>query len=130
MRKATQIISVSLDQETVKCLEEAERDLNFASRSDAIRAAVKLLWSDAASRKKLSGKIKAVIVATHHQKREDKLNQPAHHFDDIIETQLHSNLSSSNCLELFIVDGDSQRVRDFLRAIQSQKPDKINIFFP
>jgi len=38
-----------------------------------------------------------------------------HDYEDIINTQIHSHLKENNCLEIFILEGDSSRIKELAR---------------
>ncbi|MEM4196388.1 MAG: nickel-responsive regulator 1, partial [Methanothermobacter sp.] len=39
-----------------------------------------------------------------------------HDYEDIISTQIHSHLKDGKCLELFIIEGESSRVRELTES--------------
>ncbi|MEM4348690.1 MAG: CopG family ribbon-helix-helix protein [Candidatus Anstonellaceae archaeon] len=124
------IISISLDETSLKELDEVQRELSFPNRSDTIRAAIKFLEEEMKSRKSMKGKLTAVVLASHHQKKEDKMKQSVHDFEDIIKTNLHTNLGNKDCLEIFIVEGEAERINQFLLALQQKKPARLKLIIP
>ena len=115
------IVSISLGKETLEELEQVERELGFAGRSEAIRAGVASLIAENRQRKKLSGQVKAVLLAVHGESAEERVTDVKHSFEDVIATQIHSNLRKGKCLEIFVLDGNAERVKEFVARMQSNK---------
>ncbi|MFA6489633.1 MAG: CopG family ribbon-helix-helix protein [Candidatus Micrarchaeia archaeon] len=115
------IISVSIDHETLSELTAIEKSLGFSGRSEAIRAGVRSLISENKSTEKLSGKIKAVLLLVHEEGADSCANELKHSYDDVVGTQIHSNLRKGKCMELFILEGEAARIRDMLKKAQSSR---------
>jgi len=115
------IISVSIDKETLFELSQLERELGFSGRSEAVRSAVATLISENKQRKKLTGTVKAVLLAAHGESVEERATNVKHSFEDVIATQIHSNLRRGKCLEIFVLDGNAERVKEFVAKMQSNK---------
>ncbi|MCX8197931.1 MAG: CopG family ribbon-helix-helix protein [Candidatus Micrarchaeota archaeon] len=112
------IISVSLDNQTLSELSDLLKT-GFSSRSDAIRAGIKALVAEKKARSRLSGTAKAVLLVIHTQDAEAEANDPKHSFDDVIRTQLHSDMRDGRCLEVFIMEGRAERVAKFVERMQA-----------
>ncbi|MCX6770776.1 MAG: CopG family ribbon-helix-helix protein [Candidatus Micrarchaeota archaeon] len=115
------IISMSLDENTLLELDSLPAKLGFAGRSEAIRAGVKTLIAENKGVDSLSGRIKSVLLMVHDESDEEKATAVKHKFDDIIATQVHSNLKSGKCLEIFVLDGKASRVREMFRSAQANR---------
>ncbi|VVB99151.1 Putative nickel-responsive regulator [uncultured archaeon] len=115
------IVSVSIDKETLSELSQLERELGFSGRSEAVRSAVSTLISENNQRKKLTGTVKAVLLAVHGEAAEERATDIKHSFEDVIATQIHSNLRRGKCLEIFVLDGDASRVKEFVARMQGNK---------
>ncbi|MEM4633962.1 MAG: CopG family ribbon-helix-helix protein [Candidatus Anstonellaceae archaeon] len=124
------IISVSLDDDALRELSQLEK-IGFSSRSDAIRAGIKALVAESKARSKLSGSIKAVLLVVHSQVEEAAANDQKHRFDDVIRTQLHSDMSKGKCLEVFIMEGSASRISEFANLVQTSKGvDSVKLIVP
>ena len=125
------IISMSLDEKTLSDLDSLPLKLGFAGRSEAIRAGVKKLISENKEIERLSGSIKSVLLMVHNEAAEEKATEVKHSFEDIISTQIHSNLKSGKCLEIFVLDGKASRVREMFRETQAnRKVEYVKLVVP
>lgn len=115
------IVSVSLDKKTLEELSQLERELGFSGRSEAIRAGIGVFLAENNQRKKLSGNVKAVLLAVHGESVEARATDVKHSFEDVIATQIHSSLRKGKCLEIFVLDGSAERVKEFVAKMQSNK---------
>jgi CopG family nickel-responsive transcriptional regulator len=104
------IISVSLSDKLLEEIDELKDEMGFSGRSEVIRAASRMLLADNQEKKGVEGHVHSILILIHPQRSEDKVTEIKHHFEDIISTQIHSHLQQNQCLELFILEGDAQRV--------------------
>jgi CopG family nickel-responsive transcriptional regulator len=111
------IISVSLNEKLLKEIDSLKEEVGFSGRSEIVRASTRLLIADNDEKKKLEGYINSILILIHPKKSEDKVTQIKHHFEDIINTQIHSHLQENQCLELFILEGDAGRMRELSRLL-------------
>jgi CopG family nickel-responsive transcriptional regulator len=109
------IISISLNEKLLGELDLLKEDMGFSGRSDVIRAAARMLIDENKQSAKISGNVNAVLFLIHSQKVEDKITFIKHDYEDIINTQIHSHLKEDNCLEIFILEGDSLRIKELAR---------------
>lgn len=123
-----EIISLSLDEETMGKIEEIQQESSFNGRSELFRKAIENLHQETINNQSLSGELNAVVVVRHPHKKEQRIGSIAHNFDDVITTQLHSKLDGENCLEVFHTDGKADRVIDFFNELEGSKhTEAVNI---
>jgi CopG family nickel-responsive transcriptional regulator len=123
-----EIISLSIDDETLDKIEEIRESASFNGRSELIRKAIENLHQETADREDLEGRLNAVIIARHPHSHEQKIAEISHHFDDVITTQLHSKLSNDKCLEVFHTDGPAEEVIGFYNKLEgSKETESVNI---
>ncbi|MFA5105559.1 MAG: ribbon-helix-helix protein, CopG family [Candidatus Micrarchaeia archaeon] len=115
------IISISLDNETLKEIEEIEKEIPFSSRSDAIRSAIRSKAAENRKLGELKGRVKGVLLITHAENADSSANDFKHAFDDVIDTQIHTRHSEGKCLEIFIFDGEAGRIAEMMRAAQADR---------
>ena len=96
------IISVSLSEKLLQEIDQLKEETGFSGRSDVIRASTRMLIAD-------------------NQKSEDKVTEIKHDFEDIIETQIHTHLKEDKCLELFILEGDADRMNTLTKMFQTTR---------
>ncbi len=104
------IVSVSLSDKLLDEIDDLKDEMGFSGRSEVIRASARMLIADNREKKNLKGKINSILILIHDQKDEDKVTEIKHDFEDIISTQIHSHLRENKCLEVFMLDGDAQRM--------------------
>jgi CopG family nickel-responsive transcriptional regulator len=123
-----EIISLSLDDETLEKIEEIQENSSYNGRSELFRKAIENLHQENSDRESLEGKLNAVIVVRHPHRNEEKISHISHGFDDVVYTQLHSKLDGNNCLEVFHTNGKADRVINFYNELEGSKhTESVNI---
>ena len=115
------IISVSLSEKLLQEIDQLKDETGFSGRSDVIRASTRMLIADTQDKKNLEGNINSILILIHNQKSEDKVTEIKHDFEDIIGTQIHSHLKEDKCLELFILEGDADRMNTLTKMFQTTR---------
>lgn len=115
------IISVSVSEKILEGLDRIQRDTGFSGRSEAIRAGIRLLLSDAAEKNALTGRVRGILLVIHEHEAENAITRIKHNFLDIIYTQLHNRFKEGKCLELFILDGEADRIRQLKESFQKNE---------
>jgi CopG family nickel-responsive transcriptional regulator len=122
------IISISLSDKLLNEIDQLKDEIGFSGRSEVIRASTRMLIADNQEKKDLQGDINSILLVIHDQKAEDKVTEIKHDFEDIISTQIHSHLKDETCLEIFIMEGDAQRMNTLRKIFQtSRKMDYIKM---
>lgn len=116
-----EIISLSIDDETLAKIDEIEAEASFNGRSELIRKAISNLHEDLISRRKLEGALNAVVVVRHPHNAEGPISEISHRHDDVITTQLHSKLDNEKCLEIFHTEGSARDVIEFSQDLEGSK---------
>jgi CopG family nickel-responsive transcriptional regulator len=114
---------VSMEDVLLGKLDAMVREKGYPNRSEAIRDLVRRNivddeWSDT------GGDIIGVLVIVFdHHKRElsSKLLKKEHHWAGSILSTLHLHLDHDNCLEVKVIRGGAQEVRDFADEMISMK---------
>ena len=114
-------ISVSLSEKLLQEIDQLKDETGFSGRSDVIRASTRMLIADTQDKKNLEGDINSILILIHNQKSEDKVTEIKHDFEDIIETQIHTHLKEDKCLELFILEGDADRMNTLTKMFQTTR---------
>ncbi|MBS7650207.1 MAG: CopG family ribbon-helix-helix protein [Candidatus Bathyarchaeia archaeon] len=112
------IISISINEKMLEEIDKAQKDLGFSGRSEAIRAGIRMLLEDAKEKDLLSGRVRGVLLLTHEHEVEDFVTKVKHNYLDIIYTQIHNRFKENRCLELFILDGEAERIRELTKEFQ------------
>lgn len=123
-----EVISLSIDEETLEKIDEIQEKGSFNGRSELIRKAVEGLYQDLNDRDKLRGEMNAVIVVRHPHKHEHGISEISHRFDEVVTTQLHSKLNSEKCLEVFHTNGSAEEIIEFYNQLEGSKhTESVNI---
>jgi CopG family transcriptional regulator, nickel-responsive regulator len=116
---------VSLEEETLKTLDQYVKDNNFPSRSQAIRKLIEknLVEDRWQHNKEVAG---AIVLVYDHHKRElaDKLTSIQHDYFECILSNVHFHLNHHDCLEIIAVKGSAKKIKtisDKLIALKGVK---------
>jgi len=117
------IVSLSFPDQMIKEIDQIQEAQGFTGRSELVRAAIRLLIEDSKEKDTISGHTNAIIVVTHDESNEGPITRLKHQFEDIVKTHIHNKVSHSNCVELFLLEGDGKKVASM--AKEFQKEDKM-----
>lgn len=118
------IISISLTSELLRKLERFMREKGYSSRSEAVRDAIRELLSEYELSKFEEGRVIATITVISRHERQDvneRLTRLRHEYDEIISGNMHIHLGKDYCLEIFITEGDSNEILNFIGRIRAMK---------
>ena len=107
----------------IKEIDQIQELHGFTGRSELVRAAIRLLLEDSKEKDSISGHTNAIIVVTHDEANEGPITKLKHQFEEIVKTHIHNKVSHSNCVEVFILEGDGKKVASM--AKEFQKEDKM-----
>lgn len=125
------IISMSLGEELLNEIDGIQKSVGFSGRSEVIRSGIKLLIDDLKEKEKLKGHAECILVLMHNKKFEDAFIKAKHKYEDIIVTQVHSNLCNDKCLELFVLHGPAEKIKSFFSEIRkNRKIDYVKLIVP
>ena len=113
------IISISLNDNILKEMDELQKEFGFTGRSELIRAGIRMLLSDKLEKEKQTGDIGSVLTVTHEEEDEESVTKIKHKYEDIIQTHLHCKIKNNKCLELFILNGKATMVNEMSREFQA-----------
>ncbi len=115
------IVSISLNQEILSELDRLQKTMGFSGRSEAIRAGIRTFVSEEKQRSELTGNIHAILLVVHNDEFDHVVSGIKHNFEDLITTHLHSKIEGEKCMELFVIDGDAERVSTITKDFQVNK---------
>lgn len=114
------IVSVSLDDAILKSLDEVAARRKYRSRSEAVREALRD-FIDVTEWGRGSGQTSLILAVIY-----DKTNPRAdlailqHRFDEI-RTMLHTHLDERDCLQIFVAEGNTARLKELITDIRRVK---------
>ena len=122
------IVSISLNDEILKQIDNLQSTMGFSGRSDAIRAGIRSFVSEEKQKEDLSGIINAILLVVHNDEYDDEVTGIKHSFEDLITMHLHNKIDEEKCMELFILKGESETVTEITKNFQiNKKMDTIKL---
>lgn len=115
------IVSISLNDEILSELDKLQSSMGFTGRSEAIRAGIRAFVSEEKQKSDLSGNIHAILLVVHNDEFDHVVSGITHNFEDLITTHLHSKIDKEKCMELFVIDGDAEKVSTMTKDFQVNK---------
>ncbi|MGI0037959.1 MAG: CopG family ribbon-helix-helix protein [Nitrososphaera sp.] len=115
------IVSVSLNEEILNEVDKLQKALGFSGRSEIVRAGIRNLLAEEKERQNLSGSLFAVLLAIHDEKSDDQVTTMQHDYDRLITTHIHNKIDGDRCLEIFLIKGDADEIKDMTKKFQSNK---------
>ncbi len=115
------IVSISLNDEILIELDKLQKSMGFSGRSEAIRAGIRTFVSEEKQKSDLSGNIHAILLVVHNDEFDHIVSGITHNFEDLITTHLHSKIEKEKCMELFVIDGDAEKVSTMTKDFQTNK---------
>ncbi len=113
------IISISMSDDMLREIDKLKNELGFSARSELLRAGARMLIADRREKAHLEGRINAILMLIHTQNVEDIVTDLKHRFEDITNTQIHSHIREGKCLEIFILEGDAERIKEMVHLFQT-----------
>jgi CopG family nickel-responsive transcriptional regulator len=118
------VVSISLDEESLRLLDRVQKANCLSGRSEAVRVCLRSAEAEVRDREGLKDDVEGVLIVVHGSHNEPGLDDLKHNYQDVVATQIHSHLKDQKCLEVFIVRGPSQVVQKMLLSFQ--RDDKID----
>ena len=115
------IVSISLNNEILTELDKLQSSMGFSGRSEAIRAGIRTFVSEEKQKANLSGNIHAILLVVHNDEFDHIVSGITHNFEDLITTHLHSKIEKEKCMELFVINGDAEKVSTITKDFQRNK---------
>jgi CopG family nickel-responsive transcriptional regulator len=117
------IVSLSFPDQMIRDMDEIQKSLGFTGRSELVRAAIRLMLEEKREKDSLRGQVTAILAVTHNQEDEEPVTRIKHAFEDIVRTHLHNKITRYNCVELFLLEGDAQKIASMSNGFH--KEDKM-----
>ncbi len=115
------IVSISLNDEILSELDKLQSSMGFSGRSEAIRAGIRAFVSEEKQKSDLSGNIHAILLVVHNNEYDHVVSGITHNFEDLITTHLHSKIEKEKCMELFVMNGNAEKVTTMTKDFQINK---------
>jgi CopG family nickel-responsive transcriptional regulator len=122
------VISISLTDELLAELDKLQKSMGFTGRSEVIRAGIRNYVSEEKQKDEFSGNLHAILLVVHNDEFDDIIAGLKHSFEDLIITHLHSKIHGNKCVELFMLDGEAERITMITRNFKiNKKMDTVKL---
>jgi len=119
------IISLSLPTELLEELDAVLGEQKSATRSEVLRQALRSYLTEYKKLEELKGNVIATIsVLYNKEEKNEELFKLQHEFSDMITAYLHSHLTETSCLEVMVIKGSSNRLKELVDGLKANKPVK------
>ncbi len=115
------VISISLNDKMLDELDGLQGSMGFTGRSEIIRAGIRSFVQEEKEKSGIIGMQSAVLLVVHPDEFDDQVARIKHKYEDLIRTHLHSKIDGDRCVEMFLLDGDSERIHEVTYGFQTDK---------
>ncbi|MFA5246842.1 MAG: CopG family ribbon-helix-helix protein [Candidatus Micrarchaeia archaeon] len=115
------IISISVDDETLKAADDAVEKMGMRNRSELFRRGVENILSEVRQSEDLPKNADAVLIAMHDEDAEDEITHIKHGYEKITVMQTHTHVGKDKCLEIFVLKGDGKKMSEFSQELFSNR---------
>ena len=115
------IISVSLNDSTLRELDAMRKAMGFAGRSELIRAGIRSFAQEEKQRVAATGRQSAILLVLHADEFDDQVAGIKHDYEDLVRTHLHNKIDDERCVELFVLDGEGTRISEITKGFRTNK---------
>jgi CopG family transcriptional regulator, nickel-responsive regulator len=115
-----EILSISIDDDTLKQLNDVQKLLGFKSRSKMLRNAILGMTKEYDVLDSLKGNVESVFVLTYDESEKNNVSDILHKFEDAIKTELHQH-NSGTCIDVLNIHTDAKMVREIFGTLKRNK---------
>lgn len=115
------IVSISLNDDLLGEIDRLMKALGFSGRSELIRAGIRSLISEERERQEILGMLHALLLVVHDEESEQEVTRAKHNYDELVSTHLHSKVDNDKCLEIFLLRGEAERIKNMTKEFQTNK---------
>ncbi len=116
-----EILSISIDKEELKQLEEIQKRLGFKSRSKMLRNAIMSLQKDYGGLDSLKGEVESVFVLTYDNAEKNHVSNLLHRFEKNIKTELHQHHHTGTCIDILNIEANAKETRELYSTLKANK---------
>ena len=118
------VVSITLPGELLRKFDDFIKTRGYYSRSEAFRDAIRNTIAESEMAKTQTGNVATTIMITCDYERKDvdlKIGEVRHEFDDVVVENVHRHIGQKYCLEVFIAEGNYQRILDLIGRIRGMR---------
>jgi len=125
------VVSVSINDRLLEDVDDFMNEQGFSGRSEVMRTAARALLRDRKEISGLEGSVDAVVILTHENENSGEIDSIQHDYQESITTQLHNHMDEHKCLEVFVLHGGAEKVKELYNRFQaSDKVEQAKIIIP
>jgi len=122
------IVSISLNDDMLDDVDKLMKTLGFSGRSELVRAGIRSLISEEKERQDILGSLHALLLVIHDEESEQEVTSAKHAFDELINTHIHSKVDNNKCLEIFLLKGEADKIKNMTKGFQTNKKmDRVKL---
>lgn len=114
------VVSVSLPEDLLERLDGFADDHGYSGRSAVVRDAARSLLDEfedeALEDARLVGTVTAIFDESGIEKEMIDLR---HDYEDAVASNVHAHIGEEYCMELFVLEGSLDEIRDFVNDVRS-----------
>lgn len=117
------IVSVSMDGAILRSLDDVAQRRRYRSRSEAVREALRE-FIDVTEWGREGGEASVILAVIYEKGPRADLAMLQHRFDEI-RTMLHTHLDEADCLQIFVAEGSTARLKELIAQLRQIKGVKL-----
>lgn len=119
--RQAKVVSVSLPKRLLEDLDRFVGEGDYAGRSDAVQAALVDFMAERRAWEGTRSRENAIIAVCFNKRDERSVGEVKHAYTDVMKSMLHTHLEGHDCVEVFVVEGQTGRLQEMARALQALK---------
>jgi CopG family nickel-responsive transcriptional regulator len=116
--RQAKVVSVSLPERLLTELDRFVSEGDFAGRSDAVQSALVDFMAERRAWKGKNSRENAIIAVCFNKRDERGVGEVKHAYTDVMKSMLHTHLEGDDCVEVFVVEGQTGRIQAMTKALQ------------
>jgi CopG family nickel-responsive transcriptional regulator len=116
------VVSLSVPDTLLEQVDSIIKERGFASRSEIVRQALRLLLKEDVRIEEIKGETMATITIIYREKADRaRLLDAQHVYSGLVSTFLHAHIHEGYCLEVILLKGQAQIIRKFVYTLRSNE---------
>ncbi len=118
------IVSVSINEKLIEKLDDLKEELGYSGRSEIIRSSIRTFIEQKTELEDLKNQSSCLISVTHQEGDLNSVSKTQHNYQEIVKTQIHDHLENHECIQIYLVKGQADKIRNFWKDLESNKKVK------
>ncbi|MFW6384110.1 MAG: CopG family ribbon-helix-helix protein [Halodesulfurarchaeum sp.] len=122
------VVSISMPDSLLDRLDRFADEHGFSGRSEVLREASRTLMEEFDDPRLEDRALMATVTVLFDYQTatvEEALIDLRHEYDDLVASNLHSHVGDHNCMELFVLEGDLERISEFVGRVRATKDTSL-----